>query len=298
MNKYIFTAVILSLLTLSCRNDSFTARLKSDLDAYISSKDANIGVAVVFDGNDTIIVNGESDFPMLSVYKFPQALAVADYCIANGISLSDTIAIDFRELKEDTYSPLRDRYGISNLRLPINELLSYSLQQSDNNACDILFRIIGGPDTVDRFLKGKGLKDIHVRSTEDEMHQDLTLCYDNSSTPLEMLKLIELFDNGMRDEHGIYSEIALLMETCRTGTDRILQPMINTDVVVGHKTGTGDRNQNDRIIAVNDVGYVHLPDGRKYSIAIFVSDSNYGMSESSAIIAEISDMVYRSYNGK
>ena len=33
-----------------------------------------------------------------------------------------------------------------------------------------------------------------------------------------------------------------------------------------------------RISAVNDCGYVNLPNGTRYSIAVFVADSNYDIA--------------------
>ena len=98
---------------------------------------------MIINGTDTVSVNGRRDFPMLSVYKFPQAIAVADYCFRHNIALTDTIRIAADELKPDTWSPMRDKYGREDISLPLSEVLAYSVQQSDNNACDVLFRLIG-----------------------------------------------------------------------------------------------------------------------------------------------------------
>lgn len=43
-------------------------------------------------------------------------------------------------------------------------------------------------------------------------------------------------------------------------------------------------------MAVNDAGYVHLPDGTRYSIAVFIADSHYDMEHTEDIIADISEM--------
>lgn len=92
--------------------------------------------------------NGRHRFPMLSVYKFPQAIAVADYCSRNNISLEDTIRISADEMKRDTWSPMRDTYGKREISLPLSDVLAYSVKHSDNNACDVLFRLIGGPQVA------------------------------------------------------------------------------------------------------------------------------------------------------
>ena len=43
--------------------------------------------------------------------------------------------------------------------------------------------------------------------------------------------------------------------------------------MVGHKTGSSDRNADSMKTADNDAGLVILPDGRKYYIATFIMDS-------------------------
>lgn len=272
-----------------CRTDDIEAAL----EAYVADKDARIGIAVVIDGKDTVSVNGDRYFPMLSVYKFPQALAVADYCMKIGLALTDSIDVASDELKSDTWSPMRDRYGVGDIRLPLSELLGYSLQSSDNNACDILFRLIGGPRVADSFMKECGYDYIEIVSTEDEMHQDTGMCYRNRATPLDMARLFDGFYRLGMCKTGPVSEAAgEMMMSCDTGRGRLQAPLVNTEARIGHKTGTGDRNADGRLIGVNDAGYIFLSDGRGYSIAVFVSDSAYGIPETERIIADVSEIVF------
>ena len=268
--------------------------IEKNLTEFVKNKDARIGIAVISQDGDTISINGNESFPMLSVYKFPQALAIADFCIKNNISFYDTINIEKSQIHPDTYSPLREKYGIEDLRLPISELLEYSIQQSDNNACDILFNHIDGVEVSNTYISELGFPEIHILSTEDEMHKDLNLCYENSSTPLEMCRLISYFIKELRHSNPEYKYISNLMETCQTGLDRLSKGLKNGELL-GHKTGTGDINSNGKIIAINDVGYVQLSNGQKYCIAVFISDSNYDMEASSHLIGEISNMVANFY---
>ncbi len=268
--------------------------LETALNDYAADKDARIGIAVIIDGTDTVSVNGRRDFPMQSVYKFPQALAVADYCRQNNVTLTDTISISATEIKRDTWSPLREKYGIRDLRLPLSELLSFTLQQSDNNACDILFRMIGGPAVADSVMKSLGFSDIVVASTEDEMHRDIYLCYQNRSTPIEMARLFDRFYRlGLRTESPVHDAIGELMMQCETGSTRLPAPLTESGISIGHKTGTGDRNSQGRITAINDAGYVFLPEGKGYAIAVFIADSACDMAETETMIADISEIVFR-----
>lgn len=63
-------------------------------------------------------------------------------------------------------------------------------------------------------------------------------------------------------------------------------------MVFAHKTGSGFRNAAGELIAHNDVGYFRLPDGRDYSLAVFIRDFSGSEKEASAIIAGISRCVY------
>ena len=61
-----------------------------------------------------------------------------------------------------------------------------------------------------------------------------------------------------------------------TGANK-LKGMLPAKTVVGHKTGSSDRNADGMQTADNDAGLVILPDGRKYYIAAFVMDSTRRM---------------------
>lgn len=272
-------------------SDRMKASLETKLMEYTSEKDADIGVSVVWDLNEAG-VNDNEFFAMLSVYKFPQALAVADYCIRNGISFEEKIVITPTDLKENTYSPLRDKMGVGYHAVPISELLAYTIQQSDNNACDILFRYIGGVDKVQSYMENIGISDIFIKSTEDELHADIRLCYENKVTPRAMSSLIKYFRERLEQTDARYRFIASLMEQCVTGNARLVKGIMDRDVKIGHKTGTGDVDSNGKIVAVNDVGYVVLPNGNEYIIAVFVNDSQLEMPETEQIIADISSLVY------
>lgn len=263
------------------------------LQEYIQEKDARIGVAVIINGKDTVSVNGKRDFPMMSVMKFPLALTVAHWVDANGMSMNDTVTFSENALKEDTYSPMLKKYGKSRNSMTVRELLEWSLVESDNNASDILLNHVGGISGAIKIMKKIGIPDdIEIGASEDDMHRKPYLSYLNRTTPLAMAQLFDRFDTEMRNTLLLYSEIANMLEQCRTGIDRLVAPLLSSNTTIGHKTGTGFPTSDGRISAINDCGYVNLPNGERYSIAVFVADSGYDMAETSAIIAEISRIVW------
>ncbi len=270
----VFVALI---LLCGCSSHAQYSALQKSLTEFIEDKDANIGIAVIIDGKDTVAVNGDKTFPMLSVYKFPIALALAEHYRQNNLTLEDSIVILPEDLHIDTYSPMTEKILASSL-LTTNtlkkstfELFAYMLQQSDNNASDIILKRVGGAEYVDKYLNEYEITGINVKNSENEMHHDNSLCYNNSATPVAMACLMDRFDREMED--SIFLEIKRLMETCETGGSRLAKPLIVTNAIIGHKTGTGFKLPNGRLMAVNDAGYVHLPNGHRYTIAVFIENS-------------------------
>lgn len=296
MRKLLLIIIYLSFISPVFAERNMT--IENALHEYIKGKDARIGVAVIINGKDTVSVNGNRDFPMMSVIKFPLALTVAHWINTNGMSLNDTVTFSEKAMKEDTYSPMLKKYGKSRNTMTIRELLEWSLVESDNNAADILLHRVGGTSGVTSIMRQMGISDeIVIGASEEDMHRDPYLSYLNRTTPLAMAQLFNRFDAEMRNTSLSYSEIATMLEQCRTGIDRLVAPLLSSDATIGHKTGTGFPTPDGRISAINDCGYVNLPNGVRYSIAVFVADSGYDMAGTSAIIAEISRIVWIGLTG-
>ncbi len=296
MKKLIYVWLWIAIcMLISCKHTNIYAhiyaQLQNQIEQIISGKDATIGVAIIVDGVDTISVNGNHPFPMLSVYKFPIAFALGEYERTTTFQIPDSILITRNNLKENTYSPMRDRYSnVDSIKLSIHEILAYSLQESDNNASDVLLNLLPSKGYVTECLQRMGVEGILVSSTEDEMHKDVSLAYKNTSTPIAMSSLLSLFDKEFSDNYSLL--IKHLMETCETGKNRLAKPLMKSKICIGHKTGTGFDQPNGRIMAINDVGYIPLPSGHKYSIAVFIENSGYDIDTTESLIAQISEIVF------
>lgn len=136
------SGIILSLLLFLSLSLPAQERDRTELEqalrTLVERKRAETGIAVILNGTDTVTVNDAGRYPMMSVFKFHQALAVADFLDRNGLPLSTPLPIRESDLLPDTYSPLRDAYPQGGIEMSIGELLVYTLQLSDNNACDLL----------------------------------------------------------------------------------------------------------------------------------------------------------------
>lgn len=279
--------------SVGAQNNSLTGQLEQ----AIAGKKAQVGMAVIIDGKDTITVNNEIHYPMYSVFKFHQALAVTDYLAKQRLPIDTKLHIMASDLKPDTYSPLRDKYPGGNIQMSIADLLKYTLQLSDNNACDILFNYAGGTQYADQYIRSLGIKDFAIGATEDEMHKDPQKSHANWTTPLAAVELLEKFLNEPLLPDTMQAFIKQTMIECQTGKDRLPQPLLNTQAVIGHKTGSGNVSPTGQIAGANDIGFVFLPNGRRYTIAVFVKDSDEGPQGTVALIADISRIVYRHLTG-
>ncbi|MBD5627497.1 MAG: class A beta-lactamase [Desulfovibrio sp.] len=270
--------------------------LKRQLETLTAKMPATVGVAVIIDGNETVTVNNDQRFPLMSVFKFHQALAVVDRMAAQGMPLEMEIWVTKRDLPQNTWSPLRDARPEGNFAIPVVELLRLTLQESDNNACDILFDRICSVKDTEAYIHGLGIRDCAISATEAAMHADLTRCRDNWTTPLAMARLLERFLTENILPAAQHDFIKATMIGCTTGGNRLARPLAGTGASLGHKTGTSDRDADGRLMALNDAGFVLLPDGRHYVIAVFIKDSRASDAETEAMIAEISSCVYRHIN--
>ena len=272
--------------------------LKTQIREIIAGADARVGVAVIADG-DTLTVNGSPDYPLMSVMKLHQAVAVAGILEGRGLPLTTAVHIYVQDLKAGTWSPLRDARPGGGFDMSVAELLRYTLQQSDNNACDILFDRFAAPEHVDSIIRSMGFRDFRIAATEDEMHRDLKKCRENVSSPQSAADLMDRLASGTLPLGKEYADFirSTLLE-CRSGLNRLPLPLEGSGALIGHKTGTSDREADGRWTGINDVGFVLLPDGRSYTLAVFISDSALGMEENEKLIADISGAVYSELSGR
>ena len=235
------------------------------------------GACIMRDGSVSGI-NENKRFAMHSVMKFPQALYVADYLSRKGLNLDDTIVVNKADLMQDTWSPMMKQFE-GKKAFSYAELLELSLGQSDNNACELLFKYCGKPKVVEDYMRGLGFHNINIRMTEEQLQKNPTKAIENSSTPDEMARLFEWFYQH-KDDNKYLTFIWKTMANCSTGLKRI-PAAIPTDARIVHKTGTGFPLP-EGVQDMNDAGIILMPDGSHAIIAVFTTHS-----PSEEVIADI-----------
>lgn len=209
----------------------------------------------------------EKRYEMNSVMKFPQAIYVAHYLDSCGISLDLRVTVKKQDLEQDTWSPMLKMIDVER-EFTYGELLALSLQQSDNNACDLLFKLCGAPSKVQKYIKSLGFEDIRIKWTEKQMHNKPQRSRDNWCTPRDMAELLEWF-YCERQSSPMLMHIWNLMINCKTGEKRIMAALPQ-GAKLAHKTGTGFSKSKKTLRGINDVGIVVMPNGDFYPIAIFI----------------------------
>ena len=304
MRRVRFLALLLwVLLCMACQTSSTEKDtlqpLRGQLTACIEGVDAKVGIAMVSPEGDTLTINNEGRYPLMSVFKFHQALAVCDALDRQQRTLEEKIHILPQDLQMDTYSPLKDRYPAGNIDLSIAELLTYTLQWSDNLACDLLFDRIVSPEQTDRFLREKtGVNNFQIRHNEAGMQEHLPHGYENWTSPYAAVQLLQHFLEGKIVDEPFFSFIYQQLVHCQTGARKLALPLKGSSAIIGHKTGGGPTNSEGRVMANNDIGFVVLPNRSPFLIAVFVKDARLSPEASDTLIATLSKTVYQYFSAK
>ena len=262
------------------------------LDIELYNYNASIGVAMtLIEDSDTMSINGNNMFPMLSVYKLPIAMSVINSIDNGWQTLQTPIHVNQNDMHPNTWSPLRDKLTTSDNFINLRDIIQYTLIQSDNNCSDLLLKSIGGVETVQTYLKKLGLPNIQVNNTEWEIFQSWNLIYSNQATPQDITTLLNKLYSEALFSDSCYSFLWHTLTDCTTGNSRI-KGKLPQSTEVAHKTGTSFTTQEGITPAINDVGIITMPNGKHIAISIFVAESKESREVNENIIAEITKMVW------
>lgn len=292
MRKYLLLTIV--LFSGFC----FSQNLKKEILQITKGKNATVAVSVLDFGNDkTVHINGNKKLPMLSVFKFHIGLAVLNEVDQGKLNLDQKILIKKSDLLENTWSPIRERFPEGNIEMPLGLLIKYTVAESDNNGCDILLRLIGGTETVQKFINSKGIRNFTIKVNEEQMHKGFEFMYLNVTTTNSANQLLQdFFNKKIVSKTSTDFLMTTLLETS-TGRNKIVA-QLPENIPVAHKTGSSGKDDKGLTIAENDIGIVTLPDGRHYAISVFVSDSMESEATNTKMIADISKIVFDYFSKK
>ena len=269
--------------------------LDTQINSIIKNKKATVGISVLgFENGFTYNKNADKKLPMQSVFKFHIAAAVLDYVEKGKLSLDQKVTLNQSNLHENTWSPLREKYPNGGT-VPLSEVIEYTVAKSDNNGCDILLKLLGGTQVVQKFMNAKGVKNFQIKYNEEAMHKDWNAQYENYSTTNSAVDVLKKFYDGKLLSKKSTDYLMKVMLSTSTGTNKLIE-QLPKDTPIARKTGSSGKNNAGLTGAENEIAIITLPNGKHYAIAVFVSNSTETAEVNCRMISDISKTVWDYFN--
>ena len=267
--------------------------LNQEISKITNGKNATVGVSVLgidfpFSYDNT---NADKKLPMQSVFKFHIAMAVLDLVDKGKLSLNQKVFIKKSELLPETWSPIREKNPEGNFEMPISELIQYTVAQSDNVGCDVLLRLIGGTQVVQKFMDSKGARNFKIVYNEETMQSAWKNQYENYLTMKSSSKILKNFYLAKYLSKESTKFLMNVLYSTSTGTNKLVE-QLPKNAKIAHKTGSSGKNKDGLTGAENDIAIITLPNGKHYAISVFVSDSMESSVVNCKMISDISKVVY------
>lgn len=269
------------------------ARLHEQVAAIAARAHGRVGVACSLPGAVLdCALDADARLPMQSMYKLQIAMAALHQVEAGRWQLTTMVPFLPSDLFPfETHSPLQDQYPRAGVDVPLERLMQLAVSDSDNAACDLLLRLLGGPSAVDAYVKRLGIRDMQIANTEKQMHADVSAQYRNYASARAMVALLRM----LADRPPLSAEHTALLLKWMTDTstgEHRLKSLLPPGTVIAHKTGTSGVD-GGLAHATNDAGLITIKDGRKLAIAVLVSDSRAPEAVRERVIAEIARAVWQ-----
>jgi beta-lactamase class A len=305
----------------SPESSSRIERLRNQIEAITRGVKGQVGVAAKhIETGEDLFVNGDTFFPMASVFKVPVFVEVMAQIKEGRFTLEDEVSI--QKTDQHLGSGYLNDLDAPGIKLSVRNLINLMMMISDNSATDILLTKVGA-ENVNNRLRSYGLEKITVDRTCQHLIMDaIGMNYEkykglpldevikgyrkerkenpeafekassnfsnviqDQSSPKAMNKLLEkIFTKKILDEESCDYIISVLLK-CQTG-ERRLKGDLPGYVQVAHKTGTIGGT-------VNNAGIIYLPDNFGHvAITVFTKDTEEETREVEDIIAQISRFVY------
>jgi beta-lactamase class A len=279
-----------------------------------------IGVAAQEIGSGlNVTINGDETFVMASTYKVAIATTLLDRVDKGEVNLTDLIDIS-QEMMVAGDNAIALNFVHPGIKLSVANLIEPMITESDNTATDACLKLAGGPEAVTKMMRSIGITELRVDRYTCEILRDFyglpdkayasvlaaALAKDptlaakqpdrnlefekeprDQSTPKAMLELLLAIDSGKVLSEKSREFLLGVMSRTRTGGGR-LRGLLPKRTPVAHKTGTIGG-------VANDVGFITLPDGRRFAIAVFTKSSTTSEADRDRAIAEVTRALYDFY---
>jgi beta-lactamase class A len=235
----------------------------------------------------TFALNADAKMPLMSVFKLPLGVLVLRQVAAGTLQLDQQITVQRASLLQNTWSPMLTLYPAATFSISVRELLELSVAQSDNNACDLLLSLVGGPAALQQYMQGLGLRDVQIELDEKGLHQHFSAQYQNWISATAAASFLRQLASGHLLPAAEQKVLWQWLVETPTGAQRIKAGLPAT-AQLAHKTGTSGSDEQGLRAAVNDIGIISLVDGRRYVLVLLFKDIKLPLPDTEALMATIS----------
>lgn len=279
-------------LLLGLGNSAFARDLtsvRSAVEKEIAGSGLKIGfAALLVESSQLVSVNGRVRLPMASVYKFPIALAVLHEIEEHRLTLAERIAIRPEDIRGGAAGPIAKNFPNGGGSLSISSLLEYMVSNSDNSACDLLLKRIGGPAEATQTLEKWGYKQISIDRYEKELVENESLQSEQLDTASaeNLVQLYARFWSGQLLNPKHTRLLIGWMEHAHT--PQHIGKGLPPNTPIFHKSGWCSGNK-----CINDTAMITLPDKHGHlAIAILATGEIRDTERLSKLIGKLARLAF------
>jgi beta-lactamase class A len=253
-------------------------RVQASIERTTRSVNATWGIYVKsLDTGEEIAIGADRQMETMSTIKIPLMVEVLEQIKAGKFALTDQYTFVQADSQPGTGTIQRLDPGAV---MTVKDLITMMIIVSDNTATEVLYRMVGGPEAVNRRMDAMGLKStramnvpsrwfpsLRSASTTEQFYREGKYPF-GLTTPREMGRLLEMMERGTLVDR---SSSDLMLRIMRGQLYRTRIPRYVTGYTIPHKTGDFLPYVGD------DVGMLEAP-GRTIVISVFTGD-HFGSGE-------------------
>ncbi|HEV2983367.1 MAG TPA: serine hydrolase [Vicinamibacterales bacterium] len=253
-------------------------RMQASIERTTRSVNATWGIHVKsLETGEEIAIDADRQMETMSTIKIPLMVEAFEQIKAGKFALTDKYTFVQADSQPGTGTIQRLDPGAV---MTVKDLITMMIIVSDNTATEVLYRMVGGPEAVNRRMDALGLQ--HTRAmnvpsrwfpslrsapTTEQFYREGKYPF-GLTTPREMGRLLEMMERGTLVDR---SSSDLMLRIMRGQLYRTRIPRYLTGYTIPHKTGDFLPYVGD------DVGMLEAP-GRTIIISVFTGN-HFGSGE-------------------
>jgi beta-lactamase class A len=253
-------------------------RVKAAIERTTRSVNATWGIYVKsLETSEEIAIDADRQMETMSTIKIPLMVEALEQIKAGKFALTDKYTFVQADSQPGTGTIQRLDPGAV---MTVKDLITMMIIVSDNTATEVLYRMVGGPEAVNRRMDALGLKStramnvpsrwfpsLRAAATTEQFYREGKYPF-GLTTPREMGRLLEMMEGGTLVDK---SSSDLMLRIMRGQLYRTRIPRYVSGYTIPHKTGDFLPYVGD------DVGVLEAP-GRTIVISVFTGN-HFGSGE-------------------